>query len=104
MIADNNFYHINKATTGGSGVVTSYPQDSAWRTTDWCCVNVGNTVKSLTVMGNIAVGSDVFMQGTYVLGELYAYGNLLRGIAAGKRYSEANLESTVCHVDNADNV
>lgn len=104
VIADNNFYHINKATTNGSGVVTSYPQDNAWRTTDWCCINVGSTTKSLTVMGNIAVGSDVFMQGTYVLGELYAYGNLLRGIAAGKRYSEANLTTPVCHVDNADDV
>ena len=103
VIADNNFYHINKATTGGSGVVTSYPQDSAWRTTDWCCINVGSTVKSLAAIGNIACGSDTFMKGVAAQ-ELYAYGNMIRGIAAGKRYSEANLESTVCHVDNADNV
>lgn len=103
VIADNNFYHINKATTNGSGVIASYPQDSAWRTTDWCCINVGSTVKSLAAIGNIACGSDVFMKGANA-GELYAYGNMIRGIAAGKRYSEANLESTVCHVDNADNV
>lgn len=103
VIADNNFYHINKTTTNGSGVIASYPQDSAWRTTDWCCINVGSTVKSLAAIGNIACGSDVFMKGANA-GELYAYGNMIRGIAAGKRYSEANLKSTVCHVDNADNV
>ena len=104
VIADNNFYHINKYVTSNPGAAGNYPQDSIWRTTDWCCINVGSTTKSLTVMGNIAVGSDVFMQGTYVLGELYAYGNLLRNIAAGKRYSEANLSTPVCHVDNADDV
>lgn len=31
-----------------------------------------------------------------------SYGNMIRGVAA--KYSSANLESTVCHVDNADNV
>lgn len=100
VIADNNFYHINKATTNGSGVIASYPQDSAWRTTDWCCINVGSTVKSLAAIGNIAVNSDVFMKGVAAQ-ELYAYGNMIRGVAA--KYSSANLESTVCHVDNADN-
>lgn len=99
--ADNNFYHINKSATNGSGVVASYPQDSSWRKTDWCCINVGSTVKSLAAIGNIACGSDVFMKGVAAQ-ELYAYGNMIRGVAA--KYSSANLESTVCHVDNADNV
>ena len=99
IIQGNNFYHINKSTTSGSGVVSNYPEDSAWRTTPWCCINVGNTTKSLSVMGNIAVGSDVFMQGKKAT-ELYAYGNMIRG--CGSKYSEQNLQSDVCFVDNKD--
>lgn len=97
IIQGNNFYHINKSTTNGSGVINNYPKDSAWRTKPWCCINVGNTTKSLSVMGNIAVNSDAFMQGTKAI-ELYAYGNMIRG--CGSKYSEQNLQSDVCFVDN----
>ena len=99
IIQGNNFYHINKSTTSGSGVISNYPEDSAWRTTPWCCINVGSTTKSLSVMGNIAVGSDMFMKGTKAT-ELYAYGNMIRG--CGSKYSEQNLQSDVCFVDNKD--
>lgn len=99
IIQGNNFYHINKSTTSGSGVVSNYPEDSAWRTTPWCCINVGSTTKSLSVMGNIAENSDVFMQGNKAI-ELYAYGNMIRG--CGSKYSEQNLQSNVCFVDNKD--
>lgn len=99
IIQGNNFYHINKSTTSGSGVISNYPEDSAWRTTPWCCINVGNTTKSLSVMGNIAVGSDMFMKG-FKATELYAYGNMIR--RCGSKYSEQNLQSDVCFVDNKD--
>ena len=99
IIQGNNFYHINKSTTSGSGVISNYPENSAWRTTPWCCINVGNTTKSLSVMGNIAVGSDVFMKGGKAE-ELYSYGNMIR--RCGSKYSEQNLQSNVCFVDNKD--
>ena len=50
-------------------------------------------------MGNIAVGSDMFMKGGKAM-ELYAYGNMIR--RCGTKYSEQNLQSDVCFVDNKD--
>lgn len=50
-------------------------------------------------MGNISQGSDVFMKGNGA-GELYAYGNMIRG--CGSKYSEQNLQSDGCFVDNKD--
>ena len=100
IIQGNNFYHINHSATGGSGVISNYPKDSIWRTTPWCCINVGNTVKSLSVMGNIAEHSDSFMKGFRVMEEIYAYGNMIRG--CDSKYSEEILQSKVCFIDNKD--
>lgn len=99
-IIGNRFYHISKQFVNNSN--GKYPDDSTYRTTDWDCILIGASVKSVAIMGNCFDSCDTFLNGLQC-SELHIYGNLLNNGSLKTKYAGNVLNSTKVFGDDIEN-